>query len=293
MAQVAIGEGRNEIHLGWQQLGTYFTVDEDERLWLVDAEDGQVKAFDKQGQLIYIVPRENPGMSVDRVHVYKDYLITLSEGILFFHNKYNGKLLREQKLDVENAIYNQAYFFSNYLYLPQHEYGPIQNLYKFVFETKTTVGDSLNVNIHQLDLIPNARGIYRSRSIFPIDSCCYTVLKDMDWQSFKGQSENYVLIMTEVGTTGKEEDCYYVLRKKDHLIKRIGKIPESITGLVANYGWGESSVIVGNVVYLMGVKYQDMKHGYHDPQKIIISKINLSNIDKLPSVPVEEIKWKQ
>ena len=104
--------------------------------------------------------------------------------------------------------------------------------------------------------------------------------------AFKGESKDYLLILREGDRY--EENQYYVFQKRNRRIKKIGIFPESITGFLTNNWWGESSTIIGDYLYLVGVRYWNKK--YPDiPAKIIITKIDLSNIEKLPTVTIEEV----
>ena len=286
IAQVTIGDKRNDIHIDDFQRGVYFTIDENECFWLSDYENRQIKAFNNKGKLLYIINPENISASIEKLHIYDDYLIALkSDGVLYFYNKYEGKLLARKKLTVEHAIFNKAYFNGQYLFLPQ--FGspfPNENLYEFLIEIKKPSEQTLSISVDKLNLIMNAyNSDKKNNNYLPIEDSCYSTLKDIFQLSFKGQSKDYILIMNYSGPT-KEEDGYYIFLKKNQLLKKIGKFPESITGIVDNSWWGEASVIIGNHLYLMGVKYKD-----DNPKNIVISKVSLSNINKLTTVSVEEI----
>jgi len=289
ITQVLVGDKKNDIHIHREQYGLYFAIDSNERFWLTDVLKKQIKSFDNKGRLLYIVLSENPSAQINKMYIHNDYLIALtSDGILYFYNKHNGKLVARQTLIVEHAIFNKAYFFDKYLFLPQDGSPlPNENLYEFVIEVNKSSEYVLSVNVRQLGLIINAyNSDKKNDNYLPIDSSCYTALKGIDQLDFKGQSEDYILIRRE--SKNEENDFYYLFLKKNHIIKKIGSIPKSITGFVDNAWWGESSVIVGNRLFLMGVKYQDMKY-YDNPQKIIISKVDLSNTDKMATMSIQEM----
>jgi len=289
IVQVKIGDKRNEIRMDDFQRGACFAIDENEYLWLTDYKSRQIKAFNKEGEVVYIIIQNNISVSIDKIYVYSDYLITLtSNGVLSFYNKFNGKLLTQHKLKIERALFKNAYFYDKYIFLPQ--FGsplPNENLFEFVIEIEKSTEQSISFNVRQIGCIINSYDSNKmNNNYFPVDSACYSLLKDLHDLDFKGQSKDCILIRRE----GKDDksDCYYVLFKKNYIIKSIGNFSKSVTGLIDNTGWGEASVIVGKYLYFIGVKYRDMNH-YHNPQKIIISKLNLSIIDKLPTVTIEEM----
>jgi|GEM_PF-5368764 len=294
MAQVGVGDNDNEVNADREQEGLYFAVDESEQFWLVDAIHRQIKAFNNKGRLMYIVLPENPSVRIDKIYVSGNYLITLSsEGILYFYNKYNGKLLGQSKLAVEEAYFNKAYFYGNILFLPQRGHpAPNENLYEFAIEIKEIPEQPVQFNVRQINFITQAWDLWdaTNNNFLPFDSSCYSLLKGLNHLSLRGQSRDFILIMRLVGKVGKE-DGYYLFLKKEKILKKIGIIPKSITGLISQTWWGEGAVFVGRNLYLMGVKYKDMKY-FDSPQSVIISKIDLSKVDKLPTVPIEEIMRK-
>lgn len=281
---IKIGDKAGEIKIDEQQIGLNFAVDADEHFWLTDIDSKQVKAFGGDGKFLYAVPPADgqSAATIDKIHVIGRYLIILkSDFTLDFYDKAVGTLIAKQKLEIKNAITNKAYFYGSYFFLPQFGMKfPNENIYGFKIDTAEISGCSAT-SVKSLGLFMDAYKADRKYQFLPVDKDSYPLLKDISSSEFKGQSDDYILIVKNVGNPAKE--CYYVYVKKERVFKKIGKVSEKITGMIANYGWGSSSIIVDNSLYLLGVKYRNMKD-YEQPNEIIISKVDLNSIYKLPDV---------
>lgn len=296
VAQVTVGSHKNEVNVHRTQEGLYFAIDEHGQFWLVDAISRRIKCFNKKGELLYVIQPENPNARIDKIYLNGNYLFALSsESVLYLYEKYKGTLLDRTKLPVEKAYTNKAYFYDNVLFLPQPTRpAPAENLYEYSIEVRINPEQPIHLKVSQIRFFPKASfdPEKSSDNFLPIDSASIAILHGLSQTRFEGQSEDYILIMNLAGYERPipEASCYLFL-KREQILKKIGDLPETITGLVSQTWWGECSTIVDNEIYLMGVKYRNMKY-HEDPSEIILSKIDLNDISKLPSIPIEEILGK-
>lgn len=281
--EIPVGNGADSVNIDREQIGLSFAFDKQANVWISGGVSNEIKSFDKSGDLkntIFVDSSE--GLPV-RLHVIGNNLVVLdTDCALTFYCSMTGKKLMRHTLGIESAIPNKAYFYQNYLFIPQ--FGkpfPNENIcgVKIVGVSDEDSVQSMKIEI--LGCIKDSYVPNRAFQFLPVDSSSIVLFDRIQPIEFKGQSERYALIGKNLGD--REKECYHLYVKSDNSFRKLGYPEEKLTGYIPNYGWGRSSAFLKNSLYFVGVKYlQDI--GYKTPKEIVLSKVQLDDVVKMPVV---------